>query len=379
MAEASVSTEEKTMFKSRKFKHRAVGINIYGGGFTLGVMDHFNVLGQWEEINLGDRTFRKNFAGLEHPLNLSDWPVKQHKGIDFVYANPPCAPWSRANNRTGKTVESRFNDPRLALTNHSYAAAFAMQPTVFISESVEAAHSIGVEFYRQHAQRWLRAGYAVTFFLTDALLHGAPSQRRRFHFIAHRVALHLGDPPRLESPLTVRQAFNGLTDDNFGEIAQHDFRPACDHHVRLFKHVPPGGKLQELINRLPHYDGPRAGFFNRRLQWHTVAPTMVGFDLVHPDGHRWITHREALRLCTYPDDFIAHNPTEAVDAVLPAVGRFLAKVVKYSIIDGKPAERKLTTIDWRPLGRKFHIAVLRHGPVPYNPTHPELVKHYGRA
>lgn len=41
------------MFKSRKRRYKAIGINIYGGGFTLGALNHFEVLGQWEEFKLG--------------------------------------------------------------------------------------------------------------------------------------------------------------------------------------------------------------------------------------------------------------------------------------------------------------------------------------
>ena len=342
---------------SNRRPYKAVGINIYGGGFTVGVLRHFNVVGQWEEINLGKRTFDMNFSGIPRPLRLEDWPVAEWKDkVDFVYANPPCAPWSPANNHAGKTKDSRFYDKRLSLTEHTYKAAIELNPKVFVSESVEAAYDVGSPYYQNFARLWTDAGYHVTWFLTDALLHGAPCRRRRFHFFASRYRLRLGKPPSPTNVATVRQAIWDLASPKtFGTLARHEFSqtgPASLDH--LLPRVPPGGKLQELINRIPGYQGVRVGFLIRRLCWDTVAPTIVGFSFIHPDGERWITFREALRLRTYPDTFNAATAVEAVDAVLPTVAEFLAVVAKNTIKAAEPASPGFSLVDWRPLGRKFH-------------------------
>ena len=360
-------------FKQPNSKYKAIGINIYGGGFTLGTLNHFKVLGQWEEIKLGKRTFEMNFEGLiPRPLQLKDWPVKEHMAkVDFVFANPPCAPWSQANNHKGKTRESRFEDWRLALTRSTMEAAVALRPRVFISESVEAAYNVGVAHYDQYVELWMRAGYAVTFFLTDALLHGAPCKRRRFHFCAHDVALQLGDVPVIDRPKTVRETIGDLAKDKtFGTIPLHEYRkPADEHQGYLMPFVPPGGKLQILVNKLDAlgkiYEGQRPGFLMRRLIWDTVAPTMVGFDFIHPDGKRWITFREAMRLCTYPDTFMAHSAIEAVDTVLPIIGDFLAGVAKKSIIKAGNQKVEHKVVDWRPYGMKYHPSRVHGKPFEY--------------
>lgn len=340
------------MFRPTKMKYKALGINIYGGGFTLGVMRHFEVVGQWEEINLGKRTFDLNFEGIPRPLNRSDWPIATVGSVDLIYANPPCTPWSFSNNAPGRTIEKRFKDCRLELTKHTMEAALAIRPKVFISESVENAFNIGAPHYDPYIEMWLNAGYAVTFFLNDAVLQGSPSARRRFHFIAHQHDLQLGQPPKLTRAVTVRDAIGDLT-KKLGKVSQHerqDRRPYCDPYLKL---VPPGGKLYQALVKA-NYSGPRVSFLLRRLMWDAPACTMVGFEFIHPDGTRWLTYREALRLCSYPDSFITHDATEAVDAVLPCVAEFLAQVAKKTIQKAKPCAIEHKVVDWRPAGKPWH-------------------------
>lgn len=147
---------------------KAIGINIYGGGFTLGVQKHFEVLGQWEEIKLGMKTFDLNFKGIYRPLELSQWPVEAYaEAVDFVYANSPCVPWSTAIGLKGATVHNRQFDKRLELTVHTMEAALELKPRVFISESVENGYNIGKGYYEQFKERWMEEGY-------DAIIQEAP-------------------------------------------------------------------------------------------------------------------------------------------------------------------------------------------------------------
>src|SRR5678816_4259172 len=95
---------------------RALGINIFGGGFTRGVIDAgFEVLEQWEESgDIHRRTFDANFAGkIRRVVGRGNWnmlDVEPH----LVYANPPCAPWSAASVRPGGV-----DDDRLAMTRQT--------------------------------------------------------------------------------------------------------------------------------------------------------------------------------------------------------------------------------------------------------------------
>ncbi|MGH7869655.1 MAG: hypothetical protein ACREP9_19010, partial [Candidatus Dormibacteraceae bacterium] len=83
-----IKQEPRLTFPNRKRALKAIGINIYGGGFTIGVLKHFEVLGQWEEIKLGRRSFLLNFPNLASPFGARDtWPVREFTGkVDLVYA-----------------------------------------------------------------------------------------------------------------------------------------------------------------------------------------------------------------------------------------------------------------------------------------------------
>lgn len=363
-----------------KTKLPALGINIYGGGFTLGALQHFDVRGQWEEDPLGRDTFDLNFGHTDiyRPLQREEWPVEANRGaFPFIYANPPCAPWSSANTRAGYTKDKRFLDKRLALTAHTVEAAQAMLPEVFISESVENAWNIGASHYDQYIDSWINLGYHVTILLTDAILHGLPSMRRRFHFIAHRYALQLRTPDLQNfKPTTVRDAIWDIKDQvGHPDLLQHD-APTPQRSrgagfvgpTEILAMTPYGGRAREVereLHEAGRYDGPYSSFLVKRVMWDAPAFTMVGLSkLIHPDGERLLTWREGMRLMSFPDWFLAKREIEAADSVTPLMGEYLSKIA-FDCIKTKeknwedPETGYFHLIDWRPMGRPFQISNLK--------------------
>jgi site-specific DNA-cytosine methylase len=335
-------------------KFSAIGINIYGGGFTIGALKHFNVLGQWEQINLGKKTFDENFTGIHRPLKIEEWPVKEYAGkIDFVYANPPCVPWSSASTSKGYTKEKRFEHKLLDLTASTMKTALKLKPKVFISESVENAYNFGKVHYDKYAVMWRKQDYQVTYFLTDAILHGSPCARRRFHFVASKFDLITGKCPDIRTPKTIRDTIGDIN-NKFGILQGHEERPEKVKHMhKLMIKTKPGKKLVDSMDADPTYTGPRRSFLVKKLDWDSPGFTMVGFDFIHPDG-RWLTKREAARLCTYPDSFKVLNAIETVDSVIPCVADFLCNMAKNTIIKKKPIKEKMQIVDWRKAAIQFH-------------------------
>lgn len=343
------------MYTNTKRRFNAVGINIYGGGFTLGIIKHFKVLGHWEECSLGKWTFEKNFD-LPRIDTRAAWPIKEHAGkVNLVYANPPCAPWSSADVRAGQTNDDRLNDDRLSYSNHTFEAALALRPDIFILESVEAAVTKGVTYYETFKQQWLDAGYAVTYFLNDAILCGSPHTRKRFHFIAHKYQLQgLDNPPKLERGVTVADVIGDLRDLSV-PLQGHDERTMKFWDLKAIEKTKPGEMVRNATHRVPRYKGKKFGFLIRRAIWDRAAYTIVGFDQIHPLDDRWLTFRECMRLYTYPDDFVARNYQEAQKAVLPVVGDFLGKVASMTLAAKQPAPVEHMTIDWRPYAAHLQI------------------------
>src|SRR5260370_23897113 len=93
-AARSASTDE-----DRMSARTALGVYIFGGGFTVGVKRAgFRVLGHLEDGPFGVSTAKRNHPELSGHIHTdpASWPLDQFGMVDFVYGNPPCAPWSQA-------------------------------------------------------------------------------------------------------------------------------------------------------------------------------------------------------------------------------------------------------------------------------------------
>ena len=349
---------------------RALGINIFGGGFTLGVLQSkkFEVVAQLEQCNAGKRTYDMNpqyFGNIPRPLSPADWPIAKWRGeLDFVYANPPCAPWSACNTQKGVLIAERFKDPRLAMTRLTVDAALRLRPDVFVLESVARAFTSGRSYYDALAALFIKEKYAVTYFLTNGLLHGLPGTRERFHFIAHRYILPFRKPSMNNfMPRTVRMAIEDLQ-NKYGHVAQHEKRKDIDKETfYVMQQAYEGGQLEEVQKRLKFFKPHKFGFVSRRLIWDAPAFTTVRItETVHPNGTRWLTLREGLRLCGYPDDFCAADQKEVTQAVLPPMGKYLATLTAEAISNGEKAKLtpNVAVVDWRALARPYEpSAVLK--------------------
>ena len=353
-------------------KYEALGINIYGGGFSLGVLQsgRFEVKNQWEECDAGAKTFDLNreryFKGIHRPLRFEEWdPFASPR---FIYANPPCAPWSAANTRIGMTKDVRRADPRLAMTKRSMETALQLKPGVFALETVARGYSMGRAYYDGWAEQWIKAGYGVTYYLTDALLLGVPSTRQRFHFIAHRNDLAISDEVNTRNfiPRTVSMAIEDLQ-DHFGHLPHHVPR-------RMSKNAHEMCSLIKEGRLLTGTDDPdnsdvqwavaacewKPSFLNRKLVWDAPGYTIVNLEQhVHPKRPRFLTWREGLRLTGYPDDFLVAQPQGATQAVLPIMGRHIAELAADSLDCEQKAQADLRLIDHRDFAKAYRPGNVR--------------------
>lgn len=359
-------------------KHNAVGINIFGGGFTLGILQSqkFSVTAQLEECDAGKKTFDLNpqyFSGIPRPLQHKEWSsyldIFEPPGL--IYANPPCAPWSSANTRTGMTADVRRADPRLAMTARTMEASLHAQPDAFVLETVARGYSMGRSYYDGWAEKWIKAGYGVTYYLTDALLLGVPSTRQRFHFIAHKYEVSkaiLNHQPNMKTfmPRTVSQAIGDIQ-DHFGHLPHHVPKRMSRNAHELCKVVKEG----RLLNGKDDEDNDdlqwaviacewKPSFLNRKLVWDAPGFTLVNLEQhVHPRRSRFLTWREGLRIASYPDDFLVAQPQGATQAVLPMVGKHVAEILYEGIESGKRAQRDLEIIDERDTAKPYRPGSVR--------------------
>lgn len=357
---------------NQKEKYEALGVNIFGGGFTLGVLQsgRFVVNSQFEECDAGKGTFDKNpqyFGGIHRPLRFEEWdPFIDPR---LIYANPPCAPWSAANVRKGINPGIRHADPRLAMTARTMQTAMQLKPDFFALETVARGYSMGRAYYDGWAEQWIKGGYGVTYYLTDALLLGVPSTRQRFHFLAHKRDLLLQDnvDTRNFMPKTVSMAIADLM-DHFGHLPHHmpkRMSAAAHHLCELVKE----GRILTGRDDKDNAELQRAveacewapSFLNHKLVWDAPGYTVVNLEQhVHPRRPRFITKREGLRLCGYPDDFLVAQSQGATQAVLPTMGKHIAELAAQSLDCAAKAQIDLRIVDHRDAAKVFRPGSVRN-------------------
>jgi len=316
--------------------------------------------------NFGDHVF----AGPIENLKQQDVP-----DAELVIGGPPCQGFSNLGKVTPTEHHARLNK----LWRYYFKVVDWVKPLAFVVENVPEFLG-SLEFQEALRKAW-KLGYTTAHGVLNAADFGVPQLRRRGFFIGVKKGR-----PRLPRPTcrrweqTVRKAIgdiagaplvydfsNGRLED--GRYVAHR---ACELHIarnprpislERYKTIPPGGNRFTLMQLRP--DLTPACWFRKksgatdvmgRLEWDKPALTIrTEFfkpekgRYLHPEQHRPITHWEAARIQTFPDDFkfcgskieIARQIGNAVPPKLAeAVARELKRILLYGDSPGRdsPAE-----------------------------------------
>lgn len=258
------------------------------------------------DANLGTHVLRD--AG-GHPLSIEDVDFTPFRGkIDLLAGGPPCQGFSLLGTR----VE---DDPRNRLWREFIRAVDEVQPRAFLMENVPPilrSHEGG--FTTQHARE---LGYSVVAGVLSAEQFGVPQKRKRAFFLGVRGGMvTLPQAKKGTKVHTVRWAFEGVPMKPTNEDL-HLGRMPTSTSLERYMAVPEGGNRFDLMEKRPDIT-PRCWLEKPsgatdvfgRLWWDRPALTIrTEFykpekgRYLHPSEHRPITHREAARLQTFPDDF----------------------------------------------------------------------------
>lgn len=326
------------------------------GGMTLG----FVQTGRFEVVWANDfdaaalSSYRANFdAGGEHSHHgdiavLLDADFR-FPAADVVIGGPPCQGFSLLN-------KGRANDRRKSLWREFLAVVEKVEAKVAVMENVPQLlrssehHQIEAELRRQ-GFRHIAAG------VLNAADYGVPQLRRRAVIIASRIgAIALPAPSRAHPQLrqdvprwlTVRDAVgdlpvpHGTSMTGAPPLDLHFSRTPTEVSLQRYRAVPPGGNRFDLQRNRP--DITPACWLNKptgstdlfgRLWWERPSVTIrTEFfkpekgRYLHPEQDRPITHREAARLQSFPDDFIFRgSKAEIAKQIGNAVPPLLAKAI----------------------------------------------------
>lgn len=310
--------------------------------------------------NFGDHCIAGN---IEHWLAHHDVP-----DADIVIGGPPCQGFSLLNKKRVGDARRALWEPYMDIVALSGARAFVMENVPGLLKSQE---------FQDIRQRATDLGFRL---LSPAVLnmadYGVPQTRKRTIIIgvreSHFTLLHDDFPPlpTHKAPgasgsqaawRTVRGAISDLAPPQGIDIRQDD--PPYDLHfgrsptpvsLERYRAVPPGGNRFDLQKHRP--DITPACWIRKtsggtdlfgRLWWDRPSVTIrTEFfkpekgRYLHPDQDRPITHREAARLMTFPDDFvfkgtkieIARQIGNAVPPVFAAViADFVGKLLDQQI------------------------------------------------
>ena len=257
-------------------------------------------------------TYRKNFGCRVLSESIEEIPDSWFPPVDVVIGGPPCQGFSPLGQMTPVERHKSMNK----LWRHFLRVVKVSRPKAFVIENVpQILRSLEFEGLKEQAAL---LGYAVEAKVLNAYQYGVPQKRKRAFIVGMRgeIAESL-----LPEPLQVRKSVRDAIGDlslTPTETDWHIGRNPTEKSLERYKCVPPGGNRFDLMRNRPDIT-PKC-WLNKptgstdvfgRMQWDKPSLTIrtefykpeKGCYL-HPEAHRPITHREAARIQTFPDDFV---------------------------------------------------------------------------
>lgn len=326
-----------------KRKYKLIDLFCGAGGMTLGFVDkrycgHFQSIFAIDNDLAATQTYNNNFGPHDHCVraNIEDWlGAAKVPAADLVIGGPPCQGFSLLNkNRSGDARRALW-EPYLEIVKLSGASVFVMENVPGLLKSPE---------FIEISAKASELGYEI---LGSAILnaadYGVPQTRKRTIAIGvKRSDFDLfslpsfppaptysapGKSSNLPAWRTVKEFIGDLpskpqgTDIRIDEGAPlnlHFGRKPTSISLERYKAVPLGGNRFDLQRNRP--DITPQCWINKtsggtdlfgRLWWNRPSVTIrTEFfkpekgRYLHPKADRPITHREAARLMSFPDDFV---------------------------------------------------------------------------
>ena len=284
------------------------------------------------------KTYARNLG--EH-IVVGDVRRRKPPGrCDVLVGGPPCQGFSSLGTR-------RERDPRNSLSLQMVRWAELAEPSLVVIENVP--RFLDSQVWRTLRRRLERLGYEVTAWVLDAADYGVAQLRSRSFTIASRVGLP-APPPRSRAPVSVRQAWKGLTRRPDGRN-WHVAPEPSDLALARMRAVPPEGDRRDILAAAPELAPPswhrlacQVTDIWGRLRWDCPAPTLrTRFQnpslgrYVHPTEDRVISLREGARLHSIPDtwEFVGYRTQvcrQIGNSVPPKLGRAVARAVKRQLL-----------------------------------------------
>ncbi|RFU42343.1 DNA cytosine methyltransferase [Actinomadura logoneensis] len=342
---------------------RTVDLFAGAGGLSLGfgLADKgFKSVYAVEVDEAAARTFKRNFDCHVHSGPIED--VETFPAADVIIGGPPCQGFSPLGRDRDDVSRAQLN----GLWQQYLRAVHQIRPKAFVIENVP-------EFQRSAQFAKLLQlmdtdpvfkEYGYGYGVLNAADYGVPQRRRRGIFVAVKGVSEVPWPPppthgpaspgrrpyaTLRDSIADLPARPELTDiefDDDGRQHLHFRRNPTAMSLARYQAIPEGGNRFDLAKNRPDllpncWKNKPTGTTDvmGRLWWDRPSFTIrTEFykpekgRYLHPTADRPITHREAARLQTFPDDFVFEGTKIQVgrqigNAVPPVLGKAIAEHV----------------------------------------------------
>lgn len=363
-----------------------------GGGLDLGFISAgYEVIWAIDNNSNAVSTYKTNIGDHIICKDINQIDIDTIPHADVVIGGPPCQSFSLAGNRN-------VEDERGQLVWKYIHIIESIEPKAFVFENVigllSAKNSKGEKIIELLKIAFKNIGYTINQKIINAADYGIPQKRKRIIIVGLKNGIEFEFPEATHSEnggaklkyVTVEEALDDLPTASYDENAsiKYNTLPKTEYQRRMRKsesvtehfvpkmseldmyiisHVKPGGNYMDIprdvesvrIKRLQETGGHTTcyGRLDPTKPSYTINTYFnrpnVGCN-IHYKANRLITVREALRLQSFPDDYIIKSSSKqgrnliVGNAVPPLLAEIIAKKLK------KYMEEKLCG---------FHIQILK--------------------
>jgi len=343
---------------------KGIGIHVFAGGFTMGMKQVHDIVGQLEIHNFGRQTCEAHDTKF---MNADSWQAwadfkSTYKDCSFCYGNPRCTAFSSYSSGSDRTVRGPTAKPtrdiwdlcEFGIHNNLDLIAF---------ESVQQAFSIGKQLLNiLRDDLFVPNGYRIAHLFVNTAAEGNAQKRRRYFFVAYKKNRNFNIiPPVLPKfrvtvgdilkPLMKRKVHEGkvygksnldYTQDTYVNLTPtekilvphlgqgDDFNSFAMHNEDDLEKISPE-HYEKWITRTSGI--PFSLHCPTRLKIDGHCPTICSTSarLIHHILPRPLTVGEIAKLMGWPKGFIPVGPDpvgQIGKGVVPATGQWLGEQIK---------------------------------------------------
>jgi len=334
----------------------AVGIHVFAGGFTRGVLDAgWTVPVQLEKHDFGlETTAVMNDVP---SINGANWPKVQAR---VAFGNPRCTAFSTITSGD-RYVEGNTHGAWAKQTCdiHELCQYAAGQYDFIIWESVQQAYKASGRELVDHLikEHFADKHYRVAHLFINAATFGNCQQRKRYFFVAYRDCYRFNvEPPAITAYYPVlwdviketRHVDGRESRLRAGEYDADCYTNLTEDEWAVVPHLPNGWSLQQMAqydydNLPPKFkrvwddrisDLPFSLHGIVRLNWLRPCPTLHSSAgrFLHPIKNRPLTVGELATVMGWPRIPVGDRPVAQIaKGIVPAIGAWLMKQVELSM------------------------------------------------